>query len=284
MHPDDVVVKRQLRRRPVFFCISRSAHPLLSPSDMTQRRTILSIGLLGILATAPSRVHGATDAEGVGYGGTTAGAWACGPIGRVNYAGGGARVRVAETKAPLGGRGWTADVAGAAEREHTAFVSCDGTCGSNDHVMPPDSTLYGGHARVGHSWEVFGVEAGATVLETFPHNTDDGPRPDVVPDVELSLRSHDKVRGMIGVGSPSVQTLIRPGLYGGVQVALGDVEVGGTVGAFRVGPSGDLGARAEASAILPVTEVVKIKVAGSVSGNEKGGPGGEGVAGAIASF
>jgi hypothetical protein len=184
----------------------------------------------------------------------------------------------------MGGRGWTGELAGAAAREHAKFLSCDGECDSTERVMPPDSTVYGGHARVGHQWDVFGVQAGATVYQDFESNTDRTATVRVLPDVEVSVRHHDRVRAVLGLGSPTVQTLIRPGLYTGAEVALDAVEIGATVGAFRSGPGGDAALRADVTALLPLSPTFKLKIAGGVSSNERGGPGGEGALGAVAAF
>jgi hypothetical protein len=245
------------------------------------RRSILVAGSLCIVATAPARVRASTEIEGDAFAGTSPGGWACGPIGRVNYAGGGARVRVAEQRAPFGGKGFTGEVAGSAAYESTEFVRCRGDCETKDRLLPPAQVMFAGHARVGHHWDVFGIEAGATGFESWEHNTSTKPTLYVIPDVELSLRSDDVVKGVIGFGSPTVTTLSRPGLYAGARVPVATAEVQTYVGAFRMGPEHAAGFRADVAALMPIAPGLQIRVGASGSGVDPGGLGIEGTAGVV---
>jgi hypothetical protein len=245
------------------------------------RRAILFAGLLGIVATAPARVRASTELEGDGFAGTSPGGWACGPVGRVNYAGGGARVRIAEKPAALGGKGFSGEVAGSAAYEKTEFVRCDRECDEDDHVMPPARVQYAGRARVGYGWDVFGIEAGAVGFEYWKENTSTNPTFQVIPDVELSLRSGDAVKGMIGFGSPTVTTLSRPGLYAGVRVPVATAEFQSYIGAFRMGPTDAAGFRTDVAALMPIAPALRVRVGLSGSGVDPGGLGVEGSAGLV---
>jgi hypothetical protein len=248
------------------------------------RRSILFAGSLIIAATAPSRVRASTELEADGFGGTSPGRWACGPVGRVNYGGGGARVRVAEKEGAFGGKGFTGEVAGSAVYEETDFIRCVTDCEDSARVIPPARVMYAGHARVGHHWDVFGIEAGATGYELWRYNTSTKPTFHVIPDVELSLRNDDKLKGVIGLGSPTVTTLSRPGLYAGGRIPVGAGEVQSYVGAFRMGPEGAPGFRADVAGLLPVARGLQIRVGASGSGIDPGGFGVEGSAGVVGSL
>jgi hypothetical protein len=243
------------------------------------RRTLLFVGCLGMGATAPSRVHAGTEVEGDGFVGTSAGNWACGPVARVNYGGGGARVRVAEERAPLGGSGFVGEVAGAADSEANHFIRCGGdACESDERVMPKARVMGAGHARFGYQWRVVGVEGGADVFESWKNNTDTAPTAYAIPDLQLSFRHEDRFKGIVGFGAPTVATLARPGLYLGARVPVSIVEFEGYTGVFRVGPSNSAGFRADLATLLPLTPGVKMRL--GASGSEWSGAAGvEGSAG-----
>lgn len=245
------------------------------------RRSILFAGLLGIVASAPFKVRATTEVEGDGFAGTSPGGWACGPVGRVNYAGGGARVRVAEKPAAFGGKGFTGEIAGSAAYEATRFVRCHADCDANDHEMPPDRGMYAGQARVGHHWDDFGLEAGATGFQSWEQNTSTEPKIVVIPDVQLSFRNGNKLRGVLGFGSPTVTTLSRPGLYLGGQIPVGTAELQSYLGAFRMGPELAAGFRADVAALVPVTPGLRVRLGASGSGVDPGGLGVEGSAGIV---
>jgi hypothetical protein len=241
------------------------------------KRPLLTILALGIAATAPTRVRASTEVEGVGYGGTSAGGWICGPVGRANYGGAGARVRVAERPGRLGGTGFTGEAAGALERE-LATVECkpdDERCVTNR-----SSALLGGHARVGHQWEVFGFEAGATAFQGYMTKYDQTPSAIVVPDAEIAIGPRTVARGVVGIGSPTVSTLRRPGAYLGADVVIGSVELQARTGVYRAGPAlfDDTSIRTDVALYVPITQPLSLRLGGSLSGNDKG-PGGEASAG-----
>lgn len=241
------------------------------------KRPILTVLALGIAATAPTRVRASTEVEGVGYGGTSAGGWVCGPVGRANYGGAGARVRVAERPGHFGGSGGFGEGAAALESEAstTQCKSDDSRCVANR-----SAGLLGGHARAGYHWDVFGFEAGATAFQGYREDYDSSPSVGVIPDAEISIGPRAVARGVLGIGSPTVTTLRRPGAYAGGDVALGNVTLQARVGAFRAGPAlfDDAATRADVALYIPISEPLSLRLGGSFSGNDVG-LGGEGSAG-----
>lgn len=250
------------------------------------RRTVLGALALGILATAPVRVHAATEAEASGYGGSSVGSWGCGPIARANYGGGGARVRYAQEAAPFGGKGAVAEVAGAVERESSKIVGCDrNDCAPSDYVAPKDTTMIGAHVRGGYQWDVVGVEGGATVYQAYDRADDPRPSYGLFPDLQAAIGHPEKGRGVLGLGSPTISTLRRPGVYVGIEMPIGPVAFTGLLGSYRSGPglSDDHNARADVIAEIPLSDHLAVKVGGSASGNKRGN-GGEGTAGILGKF
>jgi hypothetical protein len=207
--------------------------------------------------------------------------WACGPVTRVNYGGGGARLRVTQENAPLGGKGLTGEIGGAAVSEANHFVRCNGDCDRSDHVMPAARVMFGGNARVGYQWKVFGVEGGADAFQYWENNTDRTPNIQVIPDAQLSLRHRDVVKVVAGFGSPTVSTLSRPGLYVGSRVPISIVELEAYTGGFRSGPTNDLGLRLDVATSVAVAPGLKVRVGASASEAESLG-GVEGSAGFVA--
>jgi hypothetical protein len=200
---------------------------------------------------------------------------------RVNYGGGGARVRVMQENAPLGGKGFTGEIGGAAVSEANHFVRCDGDCEKSDHVMPAARVMFAGNARVGYQWKAFGVEGGAGAFQYWDDNNDRSPSILVIPDVQLSFRHEDVVKVVAGLGSPTVTTLARPGLYTGARLPISFVELEAYAGGFRTGPSTNLGYRLDVAASVVVTPGLKVRLGASASENESLA-GVEGSAGVVA--
>lgn len=228
---------------------------------------LLSLACLGIASTAPSRVRAGTEIDAEGFAGSTAGSWACGPVTRVNYGGGGARLRFTEERAPLGGSGFTAEAGGAAVSEANHFVRCTGeTCDEADHVMPAARVLFGGNTRVGYQGKVFGAEGGAEAFQYWAANTDGSPALRFLPDVQVSVRHEDIVKVMAGFGSPTVSTLTRPGLYLGSRVPISRFELEAYAGLFRSGPSEETaGLRADIASSVVLTPDLKVRFGASAS-------------------
>jgi hypothetical protein len=79
-----------------FYSSASQAPRLLVATPMTRRRSVLVLGLGGLMLSAVSRVAvaGPTKFEAEGYAGSSVGQWTCGPTARANYGGVGGHVRV----------------------------------------------------------------------------------------------------------------------------------------------------------------------------------------------
>jgi hypothetical protein len=246
---------------------------------MFTRRFLLGSIAVSFLATAPVTVGATTtDVEGAAYGGTSAGGWACGPRARANYAGVGGRVRVSEDAAPLGGKGYTGEVAAAGEYEATRITDCDPQK-TGDCTAPPSVIAGGAHARVGHRWTLITLEGGATVYTAWDKNTDTKQSATVFPDAEVGVNT-GPARAVLGIGTPTVTTLRRPGAYFGYDIELTSVGIESRLGVFRGGPAldGDAVFRADVAALIPVSPAVKLRLGGS-GGTGDHGASGEATAG-----
>lgn len=235
------------------------------------KRAWLLAFALGIMAAGPARVQAAGEVDAVGYGGTTAGGWACGPNARANYAGGGARVRASER--PLAspeGAGLVAETAAAGEFEATTISGCAEGCDSSDRA-PPDAVLAGASARTGYHWSSFGVEVGAVAFQAFGNNLDESPSIAVLPAAELSVGRAARGRFVAGVGRPTVTTQRRPGIYAGTDFSVETYRVELRGGLLRQGPSlSRYGPRADAAVFVPVRgqTAVRLGASGGVNNQE----------------
>lgn len=236
------------------------------------------VGALSVLLTAPTRVGAATEVEGAGYGGTSVGAWTCGPVGRVNYGGVGARVRVSQNPGAFGGKGYSVEVAAAGEFERTRIVQCDSQspCTSS----PPDVLTGGTHIRAGYRGSVATIDLGLSAFGGWNDPTDGAQTLQAFPDFELGLFTGRFGRALGGIGTPTVTTLRRPGAYLGYDLSLEWVDLETRLGVLRAGPAllDDSALRADLAVLVPLTGGLKLRLGGSVSGNDNGN-GGEGSAG-----
>lgn len=261
-----------------------------------RRRCFLALGCLALSLTAPHSTRAAvTEAEAVGYGGTTAGGWACGPVGRANYGGVAARVRMAERAARHGGGGGLLEVGGAAEYEAVKIIDCrgDDPC----EGPPPERVLVGSHFRVGYigllsnEGHSLGVEGGLTAYQGWRTASGGTPAVHAFPDLEVAYRhQHDAFRIVAGFGSPSVTHYRRPGIYGGTDISVGAADLQLRAGLYRAGPGelDDAELRADAAVVVPVAGAVSVRAGGAAmsgGGNETfEHPGGEGQLGVRAAF
>jgi hypothetical protein len=247
---------------------------------MPSRRFVLSCCVLAMASTAVSHVHASTtDLEGAAYGGTTAGGWACGPAGRVNYGGVGARVRVSERPARYGGSGVVGEVAAGGAYEATSFVRCGTQCGSAERIMPPPGPVLGANARAGYHGSWWGVEGGVGFFQDYSHHLDDHPTTHTLPIVEVSLGDHELGRAVVGIGSPTVTTLSRPGVYVGGDFGVSGIDWEMRLGAERAGPGPDVGVRGDVAALVPLTPALRLRLGASASSVSEAGAGAEGSAG-----
>ena len=108
--------------------------------------------------------------------------------------------------------------------------------------------------------------------EGFKNNTDTAPGFAGFPEAELSIGPHDEGRAIIGIGSPSITTLRRPGAYLGADLLAGDVEIEAYGGVFRSGPAlnGGAAVRVDGVVLLPLDDGLKLRLGASGSDNEEG--------------
>jgi hypothetical protein len=251
---------------------------------MSLRRTGLTVGVLGIFAMAPTRVRAVTtEVEAEGYKGDSVGGFACGPTMRANYGGAGARVRVVENDKRFLGQGFSGEVAGAVDHETSTVVAVPE--GDPPARPLPDSWLAGSHVRAAYSAQNFGVALGATVFNDFGGSQAKSPRLEGLPDVEVYGGVPDEYRVVAGLGSPTVDTLRRPGIYLGADFSVFGAELDTRVSAMRVGPTSTLGTGLDVAAYLPVVpRQLDVKVAGQVNFGESDNVGSQAAAGVRAHF
>jgi hypothetical protein len=240
--------------------------------DSVVRRRLLALGVLLVLATGPRRVIATTgEVETSGYGGTTTGGWICGPPARVAYGGIGGEVRVAE-RAPTAhdGEGWNGKLGISFERQKTEVGSCTGQYCTPSKIAPPTTVLMGTHLRGGWFGRYGGVGVGVGMYEGWSKNTDESPRVQVYPELEARAGKSGPISafGVIGVGSPLVTTMQRPGAYLGLTIA----SDGGLGGDFRLGMyrSGaavfdQLAKRADLALRVRLLEPLALRVGGAVA-------------------
>ena len=196
------------------------------------RRLLLSVMVIAMSLTVLDRRAGASsdddptiEIEASGWGGRTTGGFLCGPVAKVNYGGGGVRVRVTEDppneedEDDYVGQGWSGTMAGAMEHETVEFQDED-TCFGGECQLPSTpsaSLLLASRLTFGYSWRLFTLEAGATFYEAFHDELHSEPKLTGQPDVWMTIGRTNFVYGIVGTGSPALVTLRRPAaVYGGL--------------------------------------------------------------------
>src|SRR5262249_40508831 len=128
-----------------------------------------------------------------------------------------------------------------------------------------------------YQWDGFGIAGGATIFEGWNGAGAKDPHVGGFPDLELCFGRRSVAFGVLGIGSPLVTTLRRPGAYLGMDIAAGAGDGDWRFGAFRAGPSvfEDTSARVDLVVLVPITRAAKVRFGASASGNDAG-TGGEG--------
>jgi hypothetical protein len=203
---------------------------------------LLLVGLTGLIFSAGRRVQaiGSVEAEDAMYGGRTSGGWACGPTGTVRYGGVGAQVTLgARDRNSPKGRGTIVKVAAAGERQSFEVAHlCSGPCDAPSQNVVNPSLLLGARVRAGYAWRYVGVEGGAGVYQAWKRPSATTPSLALYPDVELSFGRLHRLYGVVGLGSPLVTTVLRPGLYAGAGIAgASGLGLDLRTGIFRAGPA-----------------------------------------------
>lgn len=244
------------------------------------RRASLTFATLAFCWLGLERRGGASTVEGdaQGFGGTSAGTWACGPSHRAVYGGLGADVAVRPRAADGPGEGL--ELRAGAAVDYRAYQLLDTNCddpATCDGRIPSGSPHGGGRANVGWDTKYFGVRGGALVFTRYFEANDGGPKPQVLPELHLRAGGRVGVFGELGFGAYGPSTILRPGLYGGLaNVFDGGLELGVRGGLHQIADSSP-GVRAELRGFVPVTDRLKLGLTGAYLGPTDGPvyPGGE---------
>lgn len=247
---------------------------------MHVRRVFLLGSCLGIASTA-AHTRADTEVEAVGYGGTSPGAWACGPLGRANYGGVGARVRVSEQDADGQRHGFTGEIAAGAEYEKVVIQSCEGDEDCEAGEPGPEARVLGGaHARVGYQFRGASIEGGMSAFQGWKRYEDSEPSLALFPDLEASVGRAERGRAFAGIGTPLVTQYRRPGAYGGCEFPISSTTLRLQGGAFRAGPQvGNIAARVDGVVLLAVGDATSVRLGGGGSFESEEGVGAEGSVG-----
>lgn len=228
---------------------------------MKRRRLFLVLATAAFVTLGVERYSLAvpTEIEADGYAGAASGGWACGPRSTATYAGGGGSVRVHPASTPANeattahkpnteGDQDTEEVVTEPYREPdgvTIGVRGGGEYRSfeldapgaidNSRVLPEARVLGGAQADLGGDFRYFGFRIGALAFQRWANNDDKSPDTNLIPTVDLRFARRTGPTFLLGFGSFSVPTLLRPGLYTGVgwQEARG-FGIEGRVGAHMV--------------------------------------------------
>ena len=197
---------------------------------MSPRRALLSIGCFVVVASAAHPVGaGPADVDVSAYGGSVPGRWTCGPGTDVKYGGVGAQARVAlptEGQPPSlhadDRRGLAVTVRGAIEARSYTLTTCDQgtTC-----QTPPDAPAGGGAVNVGWDGATIGLHGGVSASQIYDRPEARSHRFQVLPEAHLRVGPRNVFWGEGGIGSYGISTVLRPGLYVGAGLPVGDVVV-----------------------------------------------------------
>ncbi|MDB4939495.1 MAG: hypothetical protein JWP87_6467 [Labilithrix sp.] len=227
---------------------------------MTRRRSVLVLGLGGLMLSAISRVAvaGPTHVEAEGYAGSSVGQWTCGPTARANYGGVGGNVRFytddrapkRPEEEPQGGalkpdpteqtpepaaeqtetedsldlepHGFSLGAGGGAEYRAYTRIACNDTpCSAQTDAIPPTRMLGAGRAGFGYDWDYFGLRVGALVFQRWADNDDKSLSATVLPDIDLRFGRRAGFHGALGFGAYNLSTISRPGAYLGMGYGSG---------------------------------------------------------------
>ena len=266
---------------------------------MRRKRLVLLAGLLMVLVSAPQRVRarGPTDIELTGYGGSTVDSWACGPSARVRYGGVGGEVHIrpgqigAESKSKQpdleGGTvsvtaekdrsraddGMYVGAGGALETRTYEIRRCDIGC---KETVPPNGWLIAGGSNFGYDWRHFGLRGGGSYRQHYPSSKSSSPGGQLLPDLRLRF-GPSGANGILGFGSYTPTTLLRPGLYAGGSytdaIGWGLQALGG----IHASNANEWVFRFDVSGFFPVRDYFRLGLgAASLSTRDKAMGGGEG--------
>jgi hypothetical protein len=216
---------------------------------MVRRRILLALGVVGLTISAAERVGAGTPAELEGgvYGGSASGRWTCGPSARVNYGGAGARGRVwlsepqrlqideaVRRGTPPVGFHLGGGLAG--EYRSYRLIPCNqASCEPQDRQLPPEGMVGALSFTLGYDAPWLGFRAGMLAYQNYNAATDRRPTRILLPDLVFRAGRREKVHGEVGFGSYSIDTMLRPGLYLGAGLPVGEsVDLLGRLGVHQV--------------------------------------------------
>jgi hypothetical protein len=224
----------------------------------------------------------------VGYVGESPGGFSCGPSMRAKYAGGAARVRVAENDKRILGSGFSGELAGSVARERYEVTDCNDDClrdpETNAPTPLPEAWMGGGHLRGAYSDDHVSISAGMSIFNGYDNGRSSSPALYAFPDMEFGAGVTGSYRILGGFGTPNINSLRHPGLYIGTDVAIGAGELQARLGVHRTGPGTDsAGGRLDLTGYLPLVPKLDLRL--GLTGVEwNGNMGAEGSLGLRAGF
>jgi hypothetical protein len=205
---------------------------------------------------------------------------------RARYAGGAARVRIAENDKRLLGSGYAVEAAGSLARERYEIIECNDSCQENAQGEPralPDAWMGGGHLRAGYSNDNVGIAFGLSTYTQYRNETSTSPGLYIFPDLEIGAGVTGSYRILGGLGTPLLGSLRYPGLYIGADFAIGRGELQSRLGVHRTGPNDSVGGRLDVVGYLPLATKLDLRLS-LAAVDWEGHGGGEGSAGVRLGF
>lgn len=236
---------------------------------MKKKRAFLILGCAGIVASGVRRVDAAGPAQVdvEGYGGASAGEWACGPSARATYAGAGGTLRVhpgaSSDSDPREPEGIVVQAGGAVESRGYELLRPPG---NDSTVVPPTRTLAAGQVAAGWDGRYFGVRAGVLAHPRWSDADATSPVYTALPAVDLRFARRIGLHAGVAFGGYDVPTLFRPG--GALYLAYGGED--GWLLDVRAGPhfifDEDGGFRGAVSFRYPMSELLALGAGAAVNG------------------
>jgi hypothetical protein len=277
---------------------------------MTRRRSVLVLGLGGLMLSAISRVAvaGPTQIEAEGYAGSSVGQWTCGPTARANYGGIGgharfytddqparppppeeaanagvlapdvegappiARIEPPEPPLDLEPYGFSIGAGGAGEHRSFTRIACNETpCSPKNDAIPSAQLLAAGRADVGYDWRYVGLRVGVLAFQRWENGYDSSPTANVLPDIEFRFARRAGFHAGVGFGAYDASTSFRPGGFHTLGYTGGGWDADLRVGGHLVF-DGQAGLRVAASVRYAISSVVSPGLGLAVSSAEQVAP------------
>jgi hypothetical protein len=149
------------------------------------------------------------------------------------------------------------------------LLECSGNCdGLSSNSLPKSQGRLGARARLGYDWRWLGLHAGVIGWEGLGSGSNPTSHLGFLPDACVRVGPRDVFRGEIGLGAYNASTVLRPGLYLGLGVNLGQGwDLMGHIGVHA--PMGSLDAdsetRGDIEARAPITDMVRVGFGAAVT-------------------